>query len=201
MARTRVDDFLQGYNFFVFDLTPSPKPPFVVLNPLIGAGLSGGLVGGFTGVSLPEITATTNTYSPLNEPFGYTYVTGYEVGPITLRRGASRYDSSFYQWITRAMRGTDRPHRDLMILHLSSASLLDETDSEGNASPHSVGKGYVEVIKTFGKAYILYDCIPTRYSPGGELDASSSEITITELEVTPSYFVEYSLDPTMLADV
>ena len=70
MARSRYDDFLQGYNFWVFDLTQSPKPPFVVLNPVIGAGLSAGLVGGFTGVSLPELTATTNTYTPLNEPIG-----------------------------------------------------------------------------------------------------------------------------------
>jgi phage tail-like protein len=197
MARSRYDDFLQGYNFWVFDLSPSPKPPFVVLNPVIGAALSGGLVGGFTGVSLPELTATTNTYTPLNEPIGYTYVTGYEVGSVTLRRGASRYDSSFYSWITRAMNGTDRPHRDLMILHLSSASLVQPNRNE-KFTPNSAGAGYVEVLKTYGKAYILYDCIPTRYSPGGELDASSAEITITELEVTPSYFVEYSLDPSVL---
>jgi phage tail-like protein len=197
MARSRYDDFLQGYNFWVFDLTPSPKPPFVVLNPVIGAGLSAGLVGGFTGVSLPELTATTNTYTPLNEPIGYTYVTGYEVGSVTLRRGASRYDSSFYSWITRAMKGTDRPHRDLMILHLSSAALVQPSGNE-KFTPNSAGAGYVEVIKAFGKAYILYDCIPTRYSMGGELDASSAEITITELEVTPSYFVEYSLDPSVL---
>jgi hypothetical protein len=84
-----------------------------------------------------------------------------------------------------------------MILHLSSAALVQPSGNE-KFTPNSAGAGYVEVIKTFGKAYILYDCIPTRYSPGGELDASSAEITITELEVTPSYFVEYSLDPSVL---
>jgi phage tail-like protein len=201
MARLRADDFLQGHNFWVFEFGASPKPPFVVLNPIVGAApnplagsvpfLSGGLVGGFSAVSLPELTASTASVSPINQSIPTTYVTGYEVGSVTLRRGVSRYDSSFYLWMLNAMRGTDKPHRNLMILHLSSAAISEEIGSQ--AAP--VGAGYVEVIKTFGKAYLLYDCIPTRYSLGGDLDASSADIMIAELEVAPNYFEEYSLDP------
>jgi len=51
------------------------------------------------------------------------------------------------------------------------------------------------VIKAFGKAYLLYDCIPTRYSLGGDLDANSADVSIAELEVTPSHYEEFSLDP------
>jgi len=193
MARVRYDDFLQSHNFWVFEFGASIKPPFVVLNPFVGAGLSGGLVGGFAGVSLPELTATTATVSPINESIATTYVTGYEVSSVTLRRGVSRYDSSFYQWITNAMNGTDKPHRNLMVLHLSSAAL--DVDAGYARDPAPVGLGYVEVIKAFGKAYLLYDCIPTRYSLGGDLDANSADVSIAELEVSPSYYEEFSLDP------
>lgn len=196
MARVRYDDFLQGHNFWVFEFGASIKPPFVVLNPFVAAGLSGGLVGGFAGVSLPELTASTATISPLNASIPTTYVTGYEVGTVTLRRGVSRYDSSFYQWITNAMNGTDKPHRNLMVLHFSSAAF--DVDSADARDPAPVGAGYVEVIKAFGKAYLLYDCIPTRYSLGGDLDANSADVVIAELEVAPAYFEEYSLDPLLV---
>ena len=192
MARLRADDFLQGHNFWVFEFgSYSPKPPFIVLNPAAAAALSGGLVGGFSSVTLPELSASTATVSPINESFPTTYVTGYEIGSVSLRRGVSRYDSSFYLWIRDAMNGTDKPHRNLMILHLSSASISEDVGSV--AAP--TGIGYVEVLKTLGKAYLLYDCIPTRYSLGGDLDATSGDVLISELEVVPNYYEEYSLDP------
>jgi hypothetical protein len=43
------------------------------------------------------------------------------------------------------------------------------------------------------KAWILYDCIPTRYKVSGEFNAGSAEISIQELELQPSYIEEISL--------
>lgn len=93
------------------------------------------------------------------------------------------------------MRGTDRVQRNLMLLHLTSNAVVGETD------PNPVGFGYVEALRGLGKAYILYDCVPTRYTPGNELDATSADIAVQELEVQPSYFTEYSSDPSLLLGI
>ena len=44
-----------------------------------------------------------------------------------------------------------------------------------------------------GRVFVLYDCLPVRYKPGSDLDASSSEISISELDVEFHSFEEFSL--------
>jgi hypothetical protein len=44
-----------------------------------------------------------------------------------------------------------------------------------------------------GKAWMLYGCIPSRYRPGGDFDATSSEISIAELDLEMEFFDEISL--------
>lgn len=43
------------------------------------------------------------------------------------------------------------------------------------------------------KAWLLHGCIPTRFKSGGDLDASSGEISIAELEIAPEMIEEISL--------
>ena len=43
------------------------------------------------------------------------------------------------------------------------------------------------------KAWLLKDCIPTRYKPGSDFDASNAAVSIQELEITPEYWDEISL--------
>ena len=43
------------------------------------------------------------------------------------------------------------------------------------------------------KAWMLYNCIPTRYKAGTDLDASSGEISINQLDVEVEYFDEIGL--------
>jgi hypothetical protein len=58
----------------------------------------------------------------------------------------------------------------------------------------NVGFGLVEFTPRFpAKAWMLYGCIPTRYKVGGDFDASSSDVSIQELEIEYDYFDEISL--------
>lgn len=44
-----------------------------------------------------------------------------------------------------------------------------------------------------GKAWMLYGALPSRYKVGGDFDASSSAVSISELEIAYEYFDEISL--------
>jgi len=44
-----------------------------------------------------------------------------------------------------------------------------------------------------GKVYMLFDCLPTRYKPGSDFDASATAVSIEELEIVFSHFEEFSL--------
>lgn len=43
------------------------------------------------------------------------------------------------------------------------------------------------------RAWLLHNCIPVRYRPGNDFDASSGQVSIQELEVQPEYVEEFSL--------
>jgi hypothetical protein len=48
---------------------------------------------------------------------------------------------------------------------------------------------------------MLINCIPTRYKPGSDFDASSGEVSIAEIDIQPQYFVEFSLDVRQITDL
>lgn len=195
MARSRDTDPLQGYSFWLCDITPSTKQPFVVLGPAYA---------GFRSASLPTLTASTQQVAPMNAYYPRHYYSSFEVGSITLQRGVLRHDSSFYQWMMRSMYGNDRSQRDILLLHLTGTDLLgvaNDTPKGGSYEDAATPAGllYVDAVRSVGKGYILYDCIPTRYSAGSELDATSADIVMQEIELQPNYFTEFSLDPSLLA--
>jgi hypothetical protein len=58
----------------------------------------------------------------------------------------------------------------------------------------SVGVGPFEFAPRIpAKAWLLKDCIPTRYKTGGDFDASSSAISLVELDLAVDFFDEISL--------
>lgn len=180
MARSRITDLLQNYPFWLLDVQPSARPPFLVL---------GGPLFGFSAISHPEITITTETVDQLNAPFPEHAFSGATVSPITLSRGARFYDSSMYTWIDRFIQGEDVPHRDLILIqHMGLA---------GDVGP---APGFIEILRVPGKAWMLWDAIPTRYTPGPGLDATSGEVSLSELDIQPVEVEEFSLDPFRIAD-
>lgn len=58
------------------------------------------------------------------------------------------------------------------------------------------GLGEWSAIPVPARAFLLKDCIPTRYKTGSDFDASSGQISIAELELQPHYVEEISLTAT-----
>lgn len=44
-----------------------------------------------------------------------------------------------------------------------------------------------------GKVFMLFDCLPIRYKPASDFDASTGQISIEELEIQPHRWEEFSL--------
>lgn len=187
MARSRIVDFMQNYRFWLFDIVPSQAAPFYVLGaPLLG----------FSSITAPEYTAEVDEIKQMNSMFKRYAYSGGSVGSITLSRGVRGFDDTMWDWMYRAIRGTDVIQRHLLLIHFTNINLLHSLDTDNSLptldfnSPLHIG-GFVP-----GKAWILWSCIPTRYRSGSGFDGMSGDVSIAELEVQPESMVELSLlDP------
>jgi len=189
MARSRLADLMQNHRFWLMDVVPSATFPFLVLGaPLLG----------FQSISTPEYTAEVDEIKQLNAMFKRSVYSGGSVGPITLTRGVRGYDDTMWQWMKSAIHGNDMTNRHLLLIHYTS---IGETLEVGapNAVTGLIGSGelpmnaWESAAFVPGKAWMLFDCIPTRYKAGTDFDAMGGEVSIAELEVQPWAFSEISL--------
>lgn len=187
MARSRIFDLLQAYPFWLLDIDPSPRIPFVVL---------GGPAFGFSSISMPEISVETEEINQLNSMWKRHVVTGASVGNLTLQRGVRFYDSSFYTWTMRTIYGEDVSSRNLLLIHHMGLTIGESPVGVANFPTSDL----VEILRIPGKAWLLHECIPVRYKAGSDLDATSSEVSIQELDIAVSSIEEFSLDPTLNLD-
>lgn len=202
MARSRLDDLLQVYPFWLFDAgVLGGNILFPVLDPSLA----------FAALTAPEISVEQKTIQHGNWAYKAQVIKNASVSPITLSRGTRFYDSDMYNWITAAIRGKDPVRRNLFMIHflgvrdgsglvqtLGGAALgaVSSLASGGNGFSGAVGGA---IIGNFidnripGRAWVLHDCIPVRYKAGSDFDATSGSVSIQELEVQPEYIAEVTV--------
>lgn len=182
MARSRaLEDMMQSYPFWVFDASVFGTT-FPVFDPALG----------FSGVSAPEISIEEQAIQPGNWEYKRRVVKTADVGVITMRRGARFYDSDFYKWITAAVRGDAYMRRTLVLVQFMGYRPARQLASlDPGFSGFGTGIAVDSLVERLpGRAWILHDAIPTRYRPGDDLDATSSAVSIQELDVHPEYVTE-----------
>ena len=184
MPRLRLFDKLQNFRFWLLDISPTLEPPFFVFLPLFG----------FQSISGPGMNLTTRDINQGNLVYPTSYVVRTEIDPIVLRRGASFYDSEFWNWASRVLKGEDGP-RDLMLIHFTGYSITTALGAGGGpldlGSVISLGPLSFPLMVP-ARAWKLYKCLPTRYKVG-DFDATDSEVSINELEIKPEAFEEWAL--------
>lgn len=180
MARLRLTDKMQSYPFWLVDIQPNLYAPFFALNPLAG----------FSSCGQVEISHTHQEYRPIDRMFPVHMPEAASVSPITLRRGAALGVADFYRWVTRHINGDDRSRRNLLMLHFLTLGVAGV--GGGSIAGLDVGGPISEVIRPPGRAWILWDCVPIRYS-SGELDASTGQVVMHELEVQPGAVTQVDL--------
>lgn len=184
MARNRLLDFMQTHKFWLFDVVPSLSPPFWVLGtPFLG----------FSSITAPQYTAEVDNIKQINSMFRKYAYSGGQVDPIVLTRGVRGFDDTMWEWMYRAITGLEVTNRHLLLLHFTNIRLSDSpfpNVAEGFQFPLSAG------IFLPGKAWLLWECIPTRYKAGSDFDGMSGAVSLAELEVQPSAVTEFVLlDP------
>lgn len=179
MARQRLLDKMQAYPFWLFDASGAAgNVLFSVFDPTLA----------FTSATSPEINVELRDIKPGNWEYQRRVVKGASVSPITLGRGVNFYDSDFYNWITNAIRGIQPVRRNLALVHFLSWRVLRQAVGEGGIGPEQGGSSLIERVP--GRVWMLYNCVPTRYKAGSDFDATSSDVSIQELEVQPEHIVE-----------
>jgi phage tail-like protein len=180
----RINDLLQAHRFWLLDISPSTVFPFFVL---------GSPMYGFASITAPEITLETQEIGQLNSMWKRHAYVGGSCGSITLERGCRIEDDTFYEWVKRAMRGSDRINRTLLLIHYTGSA---ERDSNGSfvELPNPIDT-WDNVSWIPGRVWVLWDCLPVRYKAGSDFDAKSAEVSLMSVELQPHAVEEIVLGP------
>ncbi|MFA4971296.1 MAG: phage tail protein [bacterium] len=177
--RHPLEDLLQSHRFWLLDLVPSSTFPFFVL---------GSPIMGYQSITMPELTLEVDEVKQVNSMYKKYVYSGGSVGAITLMRGARCYDDTFYQWITRALRGIDMVPRNLLLIQFTNINTKNKDDLEVML-PIAI-EAWESSQFLPGRVWLLWNAIPTRYKPGSDMDATSGEVSIMELDVQVEAFTE-----------
>jgi phage tail-like protein len=191
MARVRLIDRLQNFRFHLLDATWELSVPPFALNPLAG----------FQAITAPEITLETEEYNEGNHWTKRHLPTTASVGNITLSRGCSFYDAEFWVWMSATIRGQQGGvlpptgpalsghRRNLLLIQYTGYSMR----AAGNLGPAvdaavSAAAGFMPspnaVLGVPARAWFLMECMPVRYKAASDFEASSSDVSVAELEIS-----------------
>lgn len=181
MARPKNQDFLRNMRFFVTILdvgetgaqdlfqngnstqNPPAKPPQT----------------GFSACTVPEATVEVVEYREGHYLYARKFPGNVTFSDVTLSRGVSDRDSAFFKWIIRVIEGGEEYRADIEILHYGR-----ESTQPGNPQPGKQAELANLAAVANPRRYRLYNAFPIRHKFGGDLDATSSDVSIQELDLS-----------------
>ncbi len=166
----------------MFFMTPSGSVKFPIFTPLAG----------FNSITTPEIEQEFEEIREGNSKYiKYFPLNKVSISPIIIIRGVSVFESAFYRWIKKGITFDD-PRRHLLLVHYTNINFLGAFGVGQREIPF-VGVGVEQITTLPGKAWLLYDCLPKRYKAATDFDATSSDISLTEIEIQPERIEEFAL--------
>jgi phage tail-like protein len=183
LARLKISDYLQAFHFWMMDVGPIGLTDAPVFTPLLG----------FASITSPDITSDVFTFREGNYSFERHAIKGASIGGFSVSRAVSFYDSDFWSWVMDAVTGHTlfqvggpTPRRDFVLIHYFPRSPIplpyDNTDSQVKDIAIADIGPFELSARIPARAYVLSGCIPTRWKSGSDFDASSSAISIAELD-------------------
>lgn len=172
MARPSTSDYFHSMRFFV-EVADGNYNPFEE---------GGNPSAGFSAVTTPEATMDAVEYRE-----GHLIYTRKQPGlptmsEITMSRGVVKIDTTFYDWMAKTIEGTGQYRTDLIIDHFHRDALPGRTGSN-NPNSLDIKKDAVPVRK-----YHVMEAFPIRCKVAGDLDATASDISISEMDVAYENF-------------
>lgn len=175
MARSQSTDFYQNHRFHVRVVEGGPAGDPITFSP---GGAGEGVEAGFNSCGIPELTLPTVTYRDGVSKYTIKQQGAPEYSSFTLSRGIAKGDSKFFDWANAAVNGGEY-RADLSI----GTYLREEESARKDRS------------LTIARSLACYECIPTRCKPGSDLDSTSNDISMAEVEIEPEW-IELILETT-----
>jgi len=129
---------------------------------------------GFNTCTTPEYTLEATEYREGIYVYTRKFPGLPTVSDVTLGRGVTRRESSFYEWMIRCIEGGEY-RATLTIYHYHRVGF----DPGEQASRED---------QNFAKKYVCYNCIPIRLKIAGDLDATAADVSIAEMDVAMERF-------------
>ena len=164
---------------------PGASPGDVLQPPSSDAGyIAGqGAEAGFQSITAPELTQEMAEYREGIRTYTQKFPGVPSVNDITFIRGSARYDTSFFAWVLAAAEG-DEYRGDVVIYHIQRPKR--EVSIAGRDA--QMAGSEIELTDDNTKQYILKDAFPIRVKITGDLDSSTSDVSLAELDVAYERF-------------
>lgn len=169
MARALNTDFLHSMRFHILVTKTDGS---ALLKP------SGRPDAGFSNVTTPEANVEPVEYKEGQWIYTRKYPGNPSVSDISMSRGVTRGDSTFWDWMRVVMEGSGEYRADLDIQHYHREQALTRptpaNGTEANLTTFTSG--------TPTRTYHVREAFPTRHKVAADMDATASEISIMELD-------------------
>lgn len=179
MARAQATDFLHNMRFHV---VVSNGP-----NTFLNSGIINGIPqAGFMSVTTPDVATNAAIYKEGSWIYERKYPGETTMGgDITMDRGVTRGDSSFWHWMRVVIEGSGEYRADLDIMHYHRAQALTRDPTEGGDKPNNTNLN----LDFPARIYHVKEAFPTAHAvAGGTLQGTDGEITIMSVTAAFEHF-------------
>lgn len=166
MARTEDSDFYQNFRFHA-TIQDDSEGWFATDESEVQVSAQAG----FQSITIPEVSFEASEYRE-----GIYRYTKKQPGPpafsdASFMRGVTKSDTSFYKWAVAVLEGGEyRADVDIFLIHRTE------------------GAGGETLDTSKARKITLREAFPIRVKPAGDLDATSGEVSIAELDCSVEYF-------------
>jgi phage tail-like protein len=170
-----------------FQVTAQKADASVLLSPTLLAG-DGRPQAGFSAVTTPEVSSEPVDYREGTFVYARKYPGAPTIADITLSRGVTRGDSTFWDWMRQVVEGvggSGEYRADLTISHYHRKEALDK--GLPASTPPPAANLNIDT-STPARQYFVHEAFPIRHKVAADLDATASEISIMELDVSFEWF-------------
>lgn len=187
MARAQSTDFISNARFQLVATSGDGTPRLVRPPNTVAASQAG-----FSQSSVPDATTDTKMYREGTFVYTRKFPGIPTIGDITVQRGLARLDTSLWDWMRVVIEGSGeyRADVDLKVFHRDTALNREFPTTGSVPNKTEINTDFPAVV------YHLQEAFPSRVKPGGDLDASSGEISIQEMVISQEHFeVEHFAAP------
>lgn len=179
MARAQSSDFLHSMRFQV----AITGGGFDFFNVGAGTTNSKSPSAGFMSCTTPEATTEAVEYREGTYNFPRKFPGNTTVSDISLQKGVARGDGTFWEWLKTVISGSGEYRVDIQIMHFDRRVLSRPQNGPVTSTFQSTA-----TQANAARTYNVYEASPPRHKVAADLDASSSDISIMELDLAYEYF-------------